>query len=94
MHDLLFAGQADWQDVTDPTSIIDGYATKIGLDMKKFTADMASDAVKTRVATDLQDATTMALDYTTTLFINGKRVANPQNYEAFKTLIETAAQGN
>ena len=94
MHDLLFAGQADWQDVTDPTSIIDGYATKIGLDMKKFTADMASDAVKTRVATDLQDATTMALDYTPTLFINGKRVANPQNYEAFKTLIDTAAQGN
>ncbi len=94
MHDLLFANQTDWQDISDPTSIFLGYAKTLGLDLTKFTADMNSDAVKNRVTTGLQDATTMGLDYTPTLFINGKRIANPSSYAAFKALIDAAAQSH
>jgi protein-disulfide isomerase len=92
MHDLLFTNQVTWQDVADPTSIYVGYAKTLGLDITKFTADMASDAVKARVAAGAADATASGLDYTPTLFLNGKRIANPQSYAAFKALIDAAAQ--
>jgi protein-disulfide isomerase len=92
MHDLLFENQTSWQDLADPTSVFAGYATSLGLNMAKFTADSNSDAVKARVAASLQDATAMGLDYTPTLFVNGVRIANPQSYAAFKALIDAAAQ--
>jgi protein-disulfide isomerase len=92
MHDLLFTNQTSWQDLPDPTSVFVGYATSLGLNIPKFTADANSQAVKDRVAAGLQDATAMGLDYTPTLFINGTRVANPSSYAAFKALIDAAAQ--
>jgi protein-disulfide isomerase len=94
MHDLLFANQADWENLADPTSVFIGYAQTLGLDIKKFTSDMGSDAVKNRVATDLNDANAMGLDYTPTLFVNGTRINNPETYAAFKALIDAAAQSN
>ncbi|MEI6057471.1 MAG: DsbA family protein [bacterium] len=90
MHDLLYANQSEWENAADPTSIFKGYATTLGLDTTKFLADMTSDAVKARITADRDDSTAMGLDYTPTLFLNGKRIANPQNYAAFKALIETA----
>lgn len=90
MHDLLFTNQTAWQDVADPTSLFVGYATSLSLDKAKFLADMSSDAVKARVAAGRDDATASGLDYTPTLFLNGKRIANPKNYEEFKALIDAA----
>jgi protein-disulfide isomerase len=91
MHDLIFAGQTTWENLADPTPIFTGYAAALGLDMKKFAADTASDAVKARVAASLDDATAMGLDYTPTFFLDGKRIDNPQSYAAFKAIIDAAA---
>ena len=94
MQDLLFTNQLNWQDLPDPTSVFVGYATTLGLDKTKFLADMASPSVKTKILASLQDANDNNLDYTPTFFVNGKRIANPAGYAAFKTLIDNAAQSH
>jgi protein-disulfide isomerase len=94
MHDLLFANHTDWTEESDATPIFIGYATKLGLDVNKFKTDMASDAVKTRVQSDADEAQTLKLDYTPTFFLNGTVIPNPQGYEPFLSVIQNAASSS
>jgi protein-disulfide isomerase len=94
MFDLIYAHQADWSTVADAHSIMDGYAEKIGLDMIKFKSDIDSAAVKASVDADAAEALKIGIDATPTFFVNGKAIANPQSYDAFKALIEAAASGS
>jgi protein-disulfide isomerase len=94
MYKLLYAGQSTWESQSDADArqTIDGYAQNIGLDMIKFKADIDSNAAKSAVATDQADGNRIGIDQTPTFFINGKAIINPQNYEAFKALVEAAAR--
>lgn len=94
MYDLIYSHQADWSNVSDAHEILNGYAKDIGLDMVKFKADIDSNAVKTTVAKDEEEAKRIGVDSTPTFFVNGKAIVNPQSYEAFKSLIEAAASGS
>ena len=94
MFDLIYSNQKDWSDLPDAHDILDGYAQKLNLDMTKFKADIDSDAVKKVVAADMAEGQTIGIDATPTFFINGKAIVNPQNYDAFKALIEAAASGS
>ena len=93
MHDMLFANHSEWEDTLDPHTILIGYAKKIGLNVDQFKKDLDSDTVKARVLESLHDAQTQKLMYTPTIFINGIRVQNPQNLDAFKKLIDAAIHG-
>ncbi len=94
MYDLIYSHQADWSNLPDAHMVMDGYAQQLNLDMVKFKADIDSDAVKKVVADDLVEGQTIGIDATPTFFVNGKAIANPQSYEAFKSLIEAAASGS
>jgi len=88
MHDMLYTNQNDWVNVPDPTSIFEGYASKIGINTTQFLKDLTSPDVYNRVVSDLKQAQQNNLDYTPTFFINGVRITNPQSYAAFKQLID------
>jgi len=92
MADYLFKNQAEWSDLSnaDAQSKFETYAQKIGLDIVKFKADSASDAVKNRVERDRQSGNLSAVDHTPLFFINGKKADNPNSIEEFKALIEYA----
>ena len=94
MYKLLYGNQNDWVNLPDAHAVFDGYAVKLGLDMVKFKADIDSDAVKKVVADDLAEGEQIGIDSTPTFFVNGKVIANPQSYDAFKALIEAAASGS
>lgn len=68
MHDLLFAKSPElaWDKVK-------GYASKVGLDLKRFEADVASPAAKAAVAADKAQGTKVGVDGTPTFFVNGRR---------------------
>ncbi len=91
MHDKLFANYADWEDLADPTSIYLGYAQAIGISTTTFLKDMTSAPVVKLVKDSYQEAIDSKLDYTPTIFINGKRIVNPQSFAAFKKVIDDAA---
>ncbi len=78
MHDMLYAGQGDWDPTKtkDPLSIFAGYAQKIGLDVNKFKADVQANAYQDRINADLADVGKLGLDHTPTIYINGKEQTN------------------
>lgn len=90
MADMLFKGQAEWSEEAKAPAIFEGYATKLGLDMAKYKADVKSDAVKAKVERDLQSGKLSRIDHTPTFFINGKLSDNPRSAQELKALIEYA----
>ena len=82
MHEILFANQR----ALSPEQI-DGYAKKIGLDMKRFKADMDSDAVKEQVEADRRLARRAGVRGTPTVFVNG-RLLQDRTVDGFRALID------
>ncbi|MDB5265571.1 MAG: hypothetical protein JWM39_284 [Parcubacteria group bacterium] len=91
MHDLLFANNADWENLQDPTLVFVGYAKTLGLDTTQFAQDMKSAKVAGVVNTDLAFADANQLTYTPSIFVNGVLINNPSSYADFKKLIDDAA---
>lgn len=88
MHDQLFEHQNDWAKTENPSDMFQMYARSIGLDMGKFNADMADVSIGDPVKADQQLGNDADIPGTPTFFLGGKKLSNPQNYEAFKKLIE------
>jgi protein-disulfide isomerase len=59
--------------------------------MSVYKKDVDSTAVKARVQRDRDEGDALGVAGTPTFFINGKAIITPNGYEAFKTLIDTAA---
>lgn len=90
MHDMIFADQSEWSTARNPEEIFAGYAEKLGLDMEQYAIDVLSDEVKNKVQADLQSGNQSGVRGTPTFYVNGKQIANPQTYEAFKAIIDDA----
>lgn len=90
MHDKLYENQNQWSTVSDPKSIFIGYANSIGIDVDKFEKDMASDAVKKVVEKGTNDGNLVGLSATPTFYVNGVKLALPNTYEEFKSLVTSA----
>jgi protein-disulfide isomerase len=82
MHEKLFANQRGLAPEQ-----INEYAHQIGLDMKRFEADMQSDEVKATVQEDIQLGQRVGVRGTPTIFVNGKVLQN-RSLEGFKQLID------
>ncbi|RVU85564.1 hypothetical protein EOL70_06335 [Leucothrix sargassi] len=92
MHDLMFAGQSGWTSAKDVKPVFDGYVAQLGLDKAQFDADLASDEVKAKVATDAQSAKKAQAASTPSLFLNGKLMTNVREPEQFKEAIRAAVK--
>ena len=83
LHDLMFANK----NSLSRKSIL-GWAEGIGLDMKRFEADLVSDAVKKSVARDVADGDKAGVEGTPTVFINGQRYNGELALDAFRPVID------
>lgn len=90
MHDLLFAHQNDWAELSDPTDTFVSYAQQAGLNVDKFKQDMSSSNTEKYIKSQEQAALDLGLPGTPSFFINGKQIQNPNSYDAFKQLIDNA----
>jgi protein-disulfide isomerase len=83
MHDILFANrtQLSRQNIL-------GWAAKIGLDMKRFNADLDSDAIKKAVIKDTQDGDKAGVEGTPTVFIDGQRYNGELALDAIRPVID------
>jgi protein-disulfide isomerase len=82
MHDELFKISRNLA-----TDEIRKKAEVVGLDMKKFDADMASPETEKSVREDLAAGRGADVSGTPTFFINGKRVMN-RSVEGFKAMVD------
>ena len=87
MKDLLYDNQKDWEALSDPREVFEGYASSAGLDSEKFRTIMNSDVAKKAVENGEKEAISLGLNSTPTFFVGTKKFS-PSGYEDFKKLID------
>lgn len=92
MYSQLYTNQEAWAN-TAGMEPFNKYATAIGLDMTKFTADSTSKATKDRINVDSEYGISIGINGTPTFYLNGKKIVNPQGYDQFKALVQAAITG-
>ena len=93
MHDRLFGIQKDGMLAYTPERLIE-LANEIKLkDLGKFQQCVISQQHQADVDTSISAGRTAQVEATPTLFVNGKKVENPIDYDAIKVVIETALAG-
>jgi protein-disulfide isomerase len=93
MHDALFAGQADWASVEDPTTIFKGYAKDIGVDVTKWQTCYTSGKYTNETSKDLADGSAAGVTGTPTFFIGNDKdgyvtLVGAQPFSAFQQAID------
>lgn len=88
MHDLIYENQAAWDKDKNAKSIFIEYAKKLELNLTKFEADISSEDAKKFVTNAYDKAISLGIDLTPSIFVNGMRIQNPLDYEAFKKIIQ------
>lgn len=82
MHDLLFK---DFNKLTDDS--FKTYATQLGLDTAKFTADFSSNKYDALIQQDINQGRGAGVTGTPSLFVNGKRMQR-RSFADFKATID------
>jgi protein-disulfide isomerase len=82
-HDVLFDNYKQLKRAD-----LETYARELGLNMKKFVADMDSPEVAAQVDTDLAEAKRIGVRGTPNSFVNGVPVKGARPYEGFKRVVD------
>ena len=83
MHDVMFANHGSLS-----RKAIMEWAAGLGLDMKRFTADLDSPGIKQAVIRDTEDGNKAGVDATPTIFIDGQKYNGALALDALKPVIE------
>jgi len=83
MHDAMFANHGN----LSRRAIMD-WAAALGLDMKRFAADLDSHEIKQAVIQDMEDGNKLGVDATPTVFIDGQKYNGALALDAIKPIIE------
>lgn len=90
-HDLLFAGQEEWSEMSPEKAKEQfvKYATDLGIDSAEFQEKIQSSEIKAQVAADAGAAEQLKLNSTPTVFVNNTRVTAPhQLVSAVESLLK------
>lgn len=74
MHDALYDNQAEWSKAMEPRVQFDSYASRLGLDVQKFKADMERQDLVERIKADMQRGNSLNVRGTPTVFLNGREL--------------------
>lgn len=74
MHDRIYEHQDDWKDLADPRPTFTKYAQTIGLDMKRYAAEVDGFEVLQKIEFDKQTALARGVNSTPTIFIEGQQL--------------------
>lgn len=94
MTDLLYETQTAWSKENDVRPIFEQYATKIGLDLERFRADLKKKELDVRIGLDKERGKSLGVTATPTLFLNNQRI--PQQFvdpKDIRAAIDAIEQG-
>lgn len=90
-HDLLYENQTAWSDSKNASSIFEGYAQQLGLNVDQFKTDTASSEVNARVQADRAEAQRLGFTGTPTFVLDDQKLdPSPTTVEAFEAKIDAA----
>jgi protein-disulfide isomerase len=87
-HDKLFQNQAQLT-----RSGLEGFAKDAGLNVAEFKKALDAKTYAADVDSDVKLGESVAVQGTPTMFVNGARVANPTDFQALSSQIDTALKG-
>lgn len=89
LHDLLFAEQNVWRDLSQSEfrQKLDEYTGKLAIDKTAFASKMESKEIKDLVAADIADANRVGINGTPTFFVNGQLTPAPQLLTAVESAV-------
>jgi protein-disulfide isomerase len=94
MHEQLYTAQNEWSKAEDFKPLLNTYANKVGLDMARFTKDLESEKTESRLKLDRERATSLGVNSTPTLFLNGKAIEPAaRSPEGLRKAIQDAING-
>ena len=89
MHDLMYENQDSWSQAQNVSTIFEGFAQQLGLNMDQFKADVASADTAAVINADIKSGQALGAKSTPTFVLNGKKLdKNPASFEEFKALID------
>ncbi|HJQ33330.1 MAG TPA: thioredoxin domain-containing protein [Pyrinomonadaceae bacterium] len=74
MHDMIYDNQKEWSEAMEPRVQFDAYATRLGLDVQRFKADMDRQDLANRITADLQRGGSLGVKGTPTVYLNGREM--------------------
>jgi protein-disulfide isomerase len=74
MHDMIYDNQKEWSEAMEPRVQFDAYATRLGLDVQRFRADMSRQDLADRITADLMRGNTVGVKGTPTIYLNGREL--------------------
>lgn len=76
MFDLLYSNQQSWSSAaaSQRTSVFEGFASQLGLDLDKFKQDLSNADITTKIARDRSTAEQYGANSTPTFILNGQKV--------------------
>ena len=74
MHDMLYENQKEWSDSMEPRVQFDSYATRLGLDVQRFKADMDRQELAERIKADMMRGNALGVKGTPTVYLNGREL--------------------
>ena len=74
MHDMLYDNQKEWSDAMEPRVQFDSYATRLGLDVQRFKADMERADLTERIRADYARGMSLGVQGTPTIYLNGREL--------------------
>ena len=91
MHDALFAGQYDWntQATSSPRKVIDGYATQIGLDVKKYAECFDTQRALPQVQANQAEGAKLGVNGTPTIVIANKLYPQAPNVDQMIKILDS-----
>lgn len=87
MNALLYQNQKQWDSVSDPTPIFNGYAQQLGLNLAKFKTDYNSEEVNNLINADAAEGNKLDVQGTPTFFLDGKQVQVNNTVQDFEKVI-------
>lgn len=79
MHDILYERQQSWSGSTSASTVFEGYAQQLGLNMDQYKADVVSSAVNDVIQADVKEGQKLRVSGTPTFFIDGQKIDSPRD---------------
>lgn len=91
MHDVLYEQQKSWETSSNASSVFEGYAAQLGLNIDTYKKDYASNEVNDVINADYNEGQKLNITGTPTFFLQGKKIEDtPRDLDGFSKLIDQA----
>lgn len=92
MYKLIYENQTSWSSMASnqADNLFRSYAESLNLDMNTFSTDQKSLAVNDIINADIAKGKEIGVTSTPSFFVNGKKIENPKDQDAFNKVIEDA----